>query len=325
MEPALKTRLLGAAVLIALAIIFIPMFFGSSHKPAGEQAVSLNIPPQPDAQLQTRTLSVGPESASANANSNDPDKVATVDADASKPASIAPEAVAVAPSQPAPSPVGAAPPASATVATASAIPQPAAQTTPPTVVKTTPAAPAPVASVPGAAAQGAYALNLGIYSQHANADKLIAAVNKQGFSAHGENTIYNGKPATRVVVGPFADRAMAEAERLTLKSLQPKVPVALMTSVSDQTADAPASALPANRAGGWAVQLGAFGTEAEANKMRDRLRGLGIDGYVDDVPSGGGKLWRVRAGPVNERAAAEQLKTQVAAKMKINGIIVTQS
>ncbi|HJU27343.1 MAG TPA: SPOR domain-containing protein, partial [Rhodanobacteraceae bacterium] len=235
--------------------------------------------------------------------------VTTVDVDAGKPAS-APQDVPVTSS---PAPAGSAnavAPARDTAAPAPASPQ---------------VAQPPVSDAPGAAANGAYALNLGVYGNRANADKLIASVRKQGFPAHGENTTYKGKPATRVVVGPFADRSLAETERLTLKSLHPDVPVALMASARDQTNDAPANAVPADRAGGWAVQLGAFGSEADANRMRDRLRELGFDGYVDSTPSGKGRLYRVRAGPVNQRDRAEELKAQIAAKMKISGIIVTQS
>lgn len=319
MEPALKTRLLGAAVLIALAIIFVPMFFaGTPHKSTDEQNVSLKIPDQPDAQVKTTTLSVGPDSASANAGSSDPDRVATVDVDAGKPAAAA-SSVAVAPSRPAPAtstpkPVMPSVPA-ANVAqtpppkTASVARQPQSQ---------------PVSSNPGAAANATYALNLGAYAERGNADKLIAKLGKQGYTARGESTVVNGKPATRVLVGPYPDRAAAEAARLKLKSAAPGVPLALLAGSSNQTGDAPVNALPSDRAGGWAVQLGAFGTESDANKVRDQLRALGFDGYVDHVPSGAGKLWRVRAGPVNERASAEQLKAQIAQKMKINGMIVTQ-
>lgn len=318
MEPALKTRLLGAAVLIALAIIFVPMFFsGKPNKDTGEQSVSLKIPDQPDAQLKTTTLAVGPDSASANAGSNDPDHVATVDVDAGKPqpasSAPAPNAVAVTPAQPTPVPAApktpAAPPANVAAASPKAASAPAPQ---------------PVSGNPGAAANAVYSLNLGTYAERGNADKLIAKLVKHGFAAHSENAAINGKPATRVVVGPYPDRAAAEAARLKLKNAAPGVPLALVSGSTDQIADAPASALPANRAGGWAVQLGAFGSEADANKLRDRLRDLGFDGYVDDVPSGkGGKLWRVRAGPVNERTTAEQLKAQIAQKMKISGIVVT--
>lgn len=307
MEPALKTRLLGAAVLIALAIIFVPMFFsGSPKKTAGDQSVSLQIPDQPDAQLQTKTLSVAAGSASVA----DSDHVATVNVDAGKPAP-APQDVAATPSQPQPAPAQSASKASAT------------PSTPAAVAKAPPPA-APVATAAGTAVNGVYSVNLGIYSDHANADKLIASVGKQGFRAHGVSTAYNGKPATRVVVGPFEDRASAEAARLKLKATQPGVPVALMASAGNQTGDAPASAIPATRAGGWAVQLGAFGAEADAKQLRDRLRAAGFDGYVDSIPSNGRPLWRVRAGPVAERAAAEQLKAQIAAKLKIDGNIVTQ-
>lgn len=320
MEPALKTRLLGAAVLIALAIIFVPMFFsGSANKNnTGEQNVSLKIPDQPNAQLKTTTLSVGPDSASANAGSSDPDHVATVDVDAGKPVQPVPAAsvVAVAPSHPVPA--TSAPKPAAPAANIAQAPTKSAPATQPE--------PQPVSSNPGTAANAVYSLNLGTYAERGNADKLIAKLVKQGFAAHSENAAINGKPATRVVVGPYPDRAAVEAARLKLKSAEPHVPMALVAGNSDQIADAPASALPANRAGGWAVQLGAFGSEADANKLRDQLRDLGFDGYVDDVPSGkGGKLWRVRAGPVNERVTAEQLKAQIAQKMKISGIIVTQS
>lgn len=322
MEPALKTRLLGAAVLIALAIIFVPMFLsGNAHKDAGGQNVSLKIPEQPDAQLKTTTLSVGPDNASANAGSNDPDRVATVDVDAGKPPSVpAGSSPAVAPSRPAPA--GSAKPAAAAMPPPAVVAQTSSKSAP---------APAPAISTlpqvsnnPGTAANAVYALNLGTYVERANADKLVAKLARDGFSAHGESSVFDGKAATRVVVGPYPDRAAAEAARLKLKSAAPGVPLALIAGNTSQNADSPASALPANRAGGWAVQLGAFGSEADANKLRDRLRDLGFDGYVDNVPSGnGGKLWRVRAGPVNERARAEDMKAQIAQKMKISGIVVT--
>ena len=58
----MKTRLLGAAVLIALAVLFVPMFFSSNPPaPGGDQAVNLAIPPAPDRDLQTRTMSLSPD------------------------------------------------------------------------------------------------------------------------------------------------------------------------------------------------------------------------------------------------------------------------
>ena len=81
--------------------------------------------------------------------------------------------------------------------------------------------------------------------------------------------------------------------------------------------------MPANRAGGWAVQLGAFKSEPEANKLRDRLRGGGIAAFVDRTGTEQ-PLWRVRAGPYADRTGAETARAGVKQKMQLDGVIVTQ-
>jgi cell division septation protein DedD len=96
------------------------------------------------------------------------------------------------------------------------------------------------------------------------------------------------------------------------------------SGVVNQTGDAPASAIAAKQPGAWAVQLAAYSDEASANKMRDRLRGQGIDGYVDSVSTAKGKLWRVRAGPFASRNVAESTREQIAQKFNVKGNIVTQ-
>lgn len=326
MEPALKQRLLGAAVLIALAIIFVPMFFsGEPPKSAGQDAtVSLDIPPAPDRELQSRTLSVAPEGVPAPAASAPApgapaaggvagaDKVTTVDVPSRKPADVHPENDTT-PAAPAPAAAPASPPVAATPTPATQMPKPA------------PTAPKPVAPyAPGAAANGRYAVSLGVYGDRSNAQALLASARKLGLPARSEAAEVNGKAATRVSLGPFEDRAAAEAARLKFKGAEPKVPAAVVAYATNQAADAPATALPANRAGAWAVQLGAFATQAEALKLRDRLRAAGFDAFVDDVASGSGKLWRVRAGPQAQRSGAETLRDQIAAKVGVKGIVVTQ-
>ena len=58
MDSALKQRLLGAVVLIALAIIFVPMFFSGSGPKQESATVNLEIPPAPDREFETRVLTV---------------------------------------------------------------------------------------------------------------------------------------------------------------------------------------------------------------------------------------------------------------------------
>ncbi|HET6395756.1 MAG TPA: SPOR domain-containing protein, partial [Pseudoxanthomonas sp.] len=73
-----------------------------------------------------------------------------------------------------------------------------------------------------------------------------------------------------------------------------------------------APAAPAAPGVGFAVQLGAFASAAEANALRDRLRGAGYSAIVQPVRTDRGTLNRVRVGPVSSRAEAEQLKARLA-------------
>lgn len=317
-------RLLGAAVLIALAVIFVPMLLPSST-PAGSQSVDVKIPPPPDSALQTRTLQVGPDGASAGSSTaaavSDPDHVATLDLNktpappASEPATAiesttAPQSSSTV-AEPAPSAVAKSVPA--TPVTAASMPKAAAEPAP------------PIDGGAGAAAVATYSVNLGIYADHASAKKLAAKATQHGFKAAATPESFQGKSVLRVTVGPFASRAAAEAARLKLQSFERVASMTIESAAANQSGDAPASALAATQPGAWAVQLGAFSTQGQANLLRDRLRNQGFDGFVDSMDTAKGKLWRVRAGPFATRVAAEAARDQIAQQLKQKGVIVTQN
>ncbi|WP_440221803.1 SPOR domain-containing protein [Dokdonella sp. MW10] len=324
MEPALKQRLLGAVVLIALAVIFVPMLLSGPGPKQASETVDLEIPPAPDREFETRVLPVqptpnpaataaaptAPEIAPADPSIPESDRVATVDLPSRRP----PESAQHAPSTtPTPAPA-VAPPAASTAPSATAIPPAATAAAPP-------AAAAPVA---GVAANGQFLVHMGVYTSTKNVDDLVAALKRGGFPAFAETTEFQGKSAQRVRVGPFADRAAAEAARVRMKQVRADVPSSIVTLAADAKADAPVTAVAANRPGGWAVQLGAFKTEADANVLRGRLQAAGIAGYVDRLAADGQTLWRVRAGPEVSRANADKLRERVKAQLKIDGMIVTQ-
>lgn len=308
MDLSLKQRLLGAAVLIALAVLFIPMFMSGSapQKSAEMETSSLAIPPAPDREFQTRVLPVAPAAnAPATAAPVDEGRIATVDT-----------ATAPKPVEP--------PPAAATPAPAPATPVAKPTSTPAAVPPPTPSATAePPKPVPGQAADGKYFVHLGVYTATKNADELVATLKKGGYPAFAESSSYQGKPASRVRVGPFADRSAAEAARLRIKQIKPAVPGSVVQLATDATADAAPAALPKNRAGGFAVQLGAMKAVEDANKLRDRVKNAGYAAFVDKVDSNGATLWRVRVGPEVDRAAADKLKIALKDKLKLDGMIVT--
>ncbi len=304
MDPALKQRLLGAVVLIALAIIFVPMLFSGSAPKTDSVTANLEIPPVPTREFETRVLAVDgagrPVENMPAQSAQAPEPVATVDTRV--PPRV--EAMPIAAPQPAKPGPEAAP-----------VPAPAVEPPKPETVAQMEA---------GKGAEGRYLVHLGVYTAAGNAQDLVAALKKSGFVAFSESVDFKGKPALRVRVGPFGDRAEAEAARIRIKQVRSDVPSSVIGIAEDAKAVAPASPVAAGVPGGWAVQLGAFTTAEDANKLRGRLRAAGFAGFVDKFSAEEKTLWRVRAGPEVDRANAEKLRERIKDKLKMDGMIVTQ-
>jgi DedD protein len=112
----------------------------------------------------------------------------------------------------------------------------------------------------------------------------------------------------------------AQGVRVAQAADTPAAPPASVTAPPASEPDAaiaPAPAIPAR--GGWAVQVGAFGSEASARKLVDQLREAGYRAYVAPVSRGGKTLHRVRVGPEAARAEAESL----VAGLKVRGLPAT--
>jgi DedD protein len=320
----LNTRLLGAAVLVALAVLFVPMFFTSKTPTTGtDQSVSLAIPAAPDRDLQTKTMSLSgtaPASSTvAPATSVAPNAngMATVNIASQRPAAsgTAPAPTIPAPAQqPAPQPIiPATAPAVANAASRPAIaPQPA-----PSQQPVVPALP------PETAARGIFGVNLSAYAPD-GANRLMQRVRALGYPVHGEPIQRAGKTLTLVSAGPFETRAAAEAARLKISQSIQGVPARLESGATTPAGDVPAPAAGGPvRAGAWAVQVAAMGSQSDALALRDKLRANGFDGFVDSVNAGGKRLWRVRAGPQTQRSDAAALRDQIKAKLGLDGNIVS--
>ncbi|OOG22446.1 sporulation protein [Thioalkalivibrio denitrificans] len=83
-----------------------------------------------------------------------------------------------------------------------------------------------------------------------------------------------------------------------------------------------APATPVTDPGGFAVQVGSFGEEANARAERDRLRELGYTAFVEPTRADGRALYRVKIGPVAERAEAERLRERLREQLDLTGIVV---
>jgi DedD protein len=311
MDPALKQRLIGAAVLVALAVIFLPMLLGGPG-PAPSRAgdVALDMPAAPARPLQTREIpltlpSVAPPApAVASAPADAGDRVVTVDADVAPRPDARPEDEPSAPAPAAPAPAVPAPVVSAPAAAPPAAASPAAVATP-----------APAASITGTR----FVVNLGSYANVTNATSLRGRLVAAGMTVYSESINLDGKPVTRLRAGPFATRGEAEAARLQALKLQSDLPVSVLVLDTDDAAPTPAR--PAVAAG-FAVQVGALRSEAEANTLRGRLRDAGFAAYVERANTDSGVVWRVRAGPELQRDRAERLRDDIRRKLQLDGLVV---
>ncbi|MES5814917.1 SPOR domain-containing protein [Pseudoxanthomonas sp. Soil82] len=336
MDTQLKQRLIGGAVLVALAVIFLPMLVQGPAPDSGVANVSTRVTDAPAEGFETRELPLAGPAAATPAG---------------------PKAL----------------PATAPATTAAAAASPAG----------------PAASPDPAIAAGQWAVSFGAYASARDADAVLQRLRQAGLEGFREEASINGRQAWRVRVGPYADRALAEAGRLQAVRIRSDVnaqvialdagkdaaasapaaaepaaspaPAAAAPAASQATAAAspaatrteslpadaptprPAAATPATPATpapkpaapaaaapaaaakaepaapapaasgvGFAVQMGAFASTAEANALRDRLRAAGFSAIVQPVRTDKGTLNRVRVGPVSTRAEADQLKARLA-------------
>ena len=299
MESSLKQRLIGAAVLVALAVIFLPMLLDGPAPEPGTEAVTLDIPAPPGRDFETRTLPLEPPApvASDSAGAVAAEQVVTVDANAPARVDALPENDSVT----MPVPAAEAP---AEAAGRSA--------TPTEAVAGVASAPQP----PPARSDGRFVVNLGSFANIGNARSLLQRLKTAGIAAYSESIQIDGKPALRLRAGPFAGRGDAEAARMAAQRVQP----GLAASVA--TLD-PATPAAADARTGFALQVGAFRERTDANALRERLAGGGLAAFIDDVNTDEGRLYRVRIGPETQRSRAEALKETVKQRFQLDGLVVT--
>lgn len=311
MDDALRQRLVGAAVIIALAVIFVPMLLDSPDEISRTQQVDLSIPPRSEPGVETRRLPLDP---GMTAPTPTPD--AALDnppADIAEPVP-APDAGGVAvvtevPAKPVPTPAEPKPVAASPPATL-----PAANPVPPVA---TPAAAPPA---PKPAKGGRFLAQFGSYAARSNAEALVRDLAKAGVPADIETLSSGGRPLHRVRSKPYATRAEADAARL---GAQRQIAGLASSVVELAAADATQSTPAAPNLSGWAVQVGVFSKKEGAEELAARLRAGGYAAFVEPVKLAGGQTsHRVRIGPEVRRENAQRIQNEVKAKFKLDALVV---
>ncbi|HDS1735798.1 MULTISPECIES: SPOR domain-containing protein [Pseudomonas] len=189
LDKGMRQRMVGALVLVALAVIFLPMLFTREDEMRKVQVEAPQAPAMPSLpQVQVETIQVPEQQPLAD------QPPVVVDESTSAPS---------APSQPiAPAPT-AVPPAEAPVAKPQA---PAVAAKPAPAVST--AKPAAASKIDANGLPVSWSIQLASLSNRAGADNLQKTLRSQGYNAY----IRSADGMNRVYVGPLIERA--EAERL---------------------------------------------------------------------------------------------------------------
>lgn len=84
----------------------------------------------------------------------------------------------------------------------------------------------------------------------------------------------------------------------------------------------PAPAATTPTAEQWTVQLGSFASRTNAESLLARVKASGAGGFILPLTDGGKTSYRVRAGPVGGRAAADRLRQDLERSQGIRGMLV---
>lgn len=184
MDVLLKQRLVGATVLVALGVIFVPLIL---EGPSQTLVPEMEALPEPEDQVISAPLESFP---APDAIPAEPDTAIIL-------TDPQPAAVSEAPAEPA-----------QPVAEPEPEPEPVA------------AAPEPETKPAKSAPLGSWVVQMGSFSSEQNARRLRDKLRKNGFVTQVEKARIDGKQRFRVRVGPFLERAEAEQSR---KQIQDKL------------------------------------------------------------------------------------------------------
>ena len=184
MERALKERIIGAAVLVAVVVLVVPVFLDGP--PAEGEIVSEHVPLPGQADQDTKTVVLDRDRSNPVPSNG-----------SSEPEEPTPQPVAAVREEPKPQPVESRP-----------APQPVAEEP----VEQKPEQPAAQAST-----TGMWAVQLGSFGNQENAERLAAELRKQGHAAFLSQVMTANGQLHRVRVGPQADRDAADAVAETLR------------------------------------------------------------------------------------------------------------
>lgn len=323
MDKALKQRLVGASVLIALAVIVLPMLLGGRPEAGAPETQKIELPPQPpELSFETRRYPIGEQSPNGQSTARQDPAITQLPVPRSPVATAAPsdpqgqsESIEPATREQAHAedvPDGATPPGANEGSSESATPVEEEESEP-AVAVTIPAG-------PGVSEGGRYMVQVASFGALENANKLSAVLNDNGYAVSTDRIKSDVGTLHRVRVGPYSAEAQANQVAQTLESTLSGVKPRVMDLQPEQAAQVTTPADPLVR---WVVQVGSFSSAANAEALVASLRLDGLSAYQETVTSSGSEIFRVRVGPYLQREEAIRSERRIREQRSLNGVVMS--
>lgn len=314
MDTALKQRLVGASVLIALAVVVLPMLLGGRPGGEGQETQIIELPPQPpELDFETRRYPIG-ESPNGR-----PPKVETQPARALPTPGPTPETATKPDPEPGPDEMP------AMDSTAENAAQPVEEATASqqlveedssSVVDVTPL-PTPDVST---TEPGRYIVQVASFGALNNANRLAATLRDYGYSVMLDSIKTDVGTMHRVRVGPYPTEVAANGDVTRIQSQVANIKPRVMDLQPDKASQVTAPSDPLVR---WVVQVGTFSNADNADKLVARLRLESMSAYKEEVSRSGSVVYRVRVGPFLQREEAIKADQLVAERLSIDGVVMS--
>ncbi len=301
MDKVLKQRLIGATILIALAVIFLPMLFDGGDGDSTPRQLALDLPERPEAQREVRRLPL------------DPDQVRTPrEAEAEPP--IEPEADPV--DEPVDEPELHAP-VEDEQEPMPVEPGPAPEPDPePEQELDTQPEPAPGSEVAQTVTDGNWVVQVAVFSNRDSAERIGSQLEGLGHTVMLDPLVRDQAELHRLRTGPYGTREDAETARGQI--------VATVTGVDPVVrALGPGEADESVERAGYAVQVGSFASRNNADRLLAQLLDQDFETFIHSEQSGGRTIYRVRVGSLAHREDAEALQERLLDEAGLEGIVVS--
>ena len=316
MDTALKQRLVGASVLIALAVVILPMLLGGRPDSEVQETQKIEISRQPpDLDFETRRYPLGQQAPDRDAQANPAPAIALpVPEQAPPPATQNGSDERVTQEQVEENPQDSAPALDEPVADTLAGEQLAPQDIP--------VEPAPAPAIEPAAADegGRYVVQVASFGAVNNANRLSKTLGGYGYSVMVDTIKSDVGTLHRVRVGPYASESEANGAvsklQTQVKDIKPRV-------MDLQPGKAAQVTQPSDPLVRWVVQVGSFSNAQNADRLVAQLRLESLTAYKEQVSSSGSTAYRVRVGPFLEREEAIRVDKLINERLSIDGVVMS--